>query len=318
MQMITKEMLENGKDEEVVEGAILIKDFGFQTTKNGNQYIAGNLQSGKVMGYKIWNNSPAFSKIGEEGLVNQVCSITGKFNEFNGVTSVIINNLEVLNADISPFLESNYDGDKYLEALITFCEHQLSVKGMYVVNSIFFSDTELITRFKNEFAAMNHHDNCKSGLIAHTCKVLKLLNVVLSTYRNFISDENGALDPNNKDLLIIGALLHDIGKIEEMKYGVYIEDSFVTHRIIGLEFILKHKDLFVANYSEIWFKHLEAIIMQHHDEYGEHCKTVYSFIVHQLDEMDSMMSLIDQEIPGATMTPAGKTIKVHDRRLNLI
>ena len=39
-----------------------------------------------------------------------------------------------------------------------------------------------MTRFKVEFAAMSHHDNCKGGLLAHTYKVLLLMKFVCRQY----------------------------------------------------------------------------------------------------------------------------------------
>lgn len=319
MSIITKEMLDNGKDKEPIEGEVLFKDYSFALTKNNKEYIQGSLQSGKMIPYKVWHNDIAFEKIKNSGIVNQVCKISGEFNDFNDTVSIIIKDIEVVpNADIGIFLESRYDGDKYLESLKHFCQQHLSVKGYTLMDAIFFGDADLIDRFKTEFAAMSHHDNCKAGLIAHTCKVLKITSCILATYKNLTIGDNGLPDQDKIDLVYIGALLHDIGKIDEMRYGVYVEGSFVTHRIIGLEYILKFKDLFLQNYSEMWFKYLEAIIMQHHNEYGEHCKTVYSYIVHLADDLESDLALIDQMIPDAPVTPVGKTIKPRNNRLNFI
>lgn len=314
---ITNEMLSNGKGGDSIEGLILVKDRSVQKTKSGGEYISGSLQSQKKMNYKIWSTSPAFELFKNEEIVNEVCEIKGKFDDYNGIISINISEAEIKRGeDIGPFIEGKYNGDALLISLQEFCKHNLSDKGNDLVKEIFFSDTLMMNRFKVEFAAMSHHDNCKSGLIAHTCKVLDLLKKTISIYKNITADENGVPDPDKKDLLYIGALMHDIGKIDEMKYGTYIEGSFVTHRIIGLEFILKHKDRFLIDYSPMWFKHLEAIIMQHHDDYGEPCKTIYSYVIHQIDELESTMSLMNQLIPDAADTPAGKTIKLHDYRLN--
>lgn len=319
MSIITKETVTSGKKGDPIDGIILFKKFEYAETKNGDLYLKGNLQNQENIPYKIWGNAPAFKVVEDNAqtIINTVCHIKGEVDFFNDIYSINIKEIEMLlNEDIAPYLESKYDGDRYLNSLEQFCLKHLSPKGFSIVNTIFFGDSALMDRFKTEFAAASHHDNCKSGLIAHTCKVLKLAACVLSTYSNLTADENGQPDPNKRDLIYIGALLHDIGKIDEMKYGVYIEGSFVTHRIIGLEFILKHKDLFVQNYDEMWFKHLEAIIMQHHNEFGEPCRTVYSYIVHLVDDLDSDLSLMDQDMPNAPMTPAGKTIKPRDKRLN--
>ena len=320
MEIITKEMLENGKNDMSINGVILVKDCSFQTTKNGNLYISGTLQSGKIMPYKMWGGTTAFASVSpEDPLSNAVCNIKGKFSEYNDMMSIIIDSFEVIpNADIAPFLESDYNAEPLLNSLVSLLKKNLTANGFELIERIFLSDEELMKRFINEFAAMSHHDNCRSGLAAHTLKVCRILCSLLPMYKNILSNENGEQDPQKKDLLLIGALLHDIGKTVEMYYGVYTKESFVTHRIIGLEFLLKHKDEFLLYYNEEWFRHLEAIMSQHHDDYGEPCKTVYSFIIHQVDELDSMLTLVNQLIPEAAITPAGKTIKAHERRLNFM
>lgn len=313
--IITEEMLKNGKDNDKISGSILVKDYQYKVSeKNQKKYIIGRVQSIGMMGYKIWSDSQAFEFFENNKITNQVCNITGKFSEFNGIVSLIIEEIELVPEAIPlDFIESKYDTEAFFNHLHDYCEKMISPKGMNILEEIFFNDEELMFRFKNEFAAKSHHDNCKSGLLAHTYKVMKLLGVVLSIYKNVSLDlETGITDKDKIDLMMIGALLHDIGKIEEMNYGVYIEGSFVTHRIIGLEYILKHKELFVNAYSEMWFKYLEAIIMQHHNMFGEHCKTVYSFLVHLVDDLDSKLTLLDQLIPDADPTPAGKTISVRE------
>lgn len=324
--IITKKEAMEHKKGDMIDGMILLKGFEYASTKNGDPYIKGFLQNKEdLIGFKIWKNSPAFDEVERDPqfFINTVCQITGEVDNYNDVLSINLKSILPLPMeDIAPYLGSRYDDpEKMLDSLHTSCSRSISVKGMSILDNIFFGNKELMDRFRVEFAASSHHDNCKSGLLAHTKKVMKHMSVFLSLYQNVIIDENGMIDHDKIDLLMIGALLHDIGKIDEMKYGVYIEGSFITHRIIGLEYVLKYREEFVAAYGEMWFKYLESIIMQHHNNYGEPCRTVYSFLVHLADDLDSKLTLLDQLIPDAEQGPAGKTISMKDRnieRLNLM
>jgi 3'-5' exoribonuclease len=102
-----------------------------------------------------------------------------------------------------------------------------------------------------------------------------------------------------KDLLIIGALVHDIGKVDEMEYGVYKDCSIITHRILGLKYVEAEAEMIKAQYSEQWLHELEAIIVQHHDEFDDKARTVGAYVVHQADILDSRLTLLQQSVSHA-------------------
>ncbi|MDZ7837836.1 MAG: HDIG domain-containing protein [Actinomycetota bacterium] len=57
-----------------------------------------------------------------------------------------------------------------------------------------------------------HHHAYGGGLLEHTLYVCRVCDLVADTYQNI-----------NRDLLIAGALLHDIGKMKEYEVGVVIK-----------------------------------------------------------------------------------------------
>jgi 3'-5' exoribonuclease len=66
----------------------------------------------------------------------------------------------------------------------------------------FFSDDAFVNAFKGSPAAMKHHHSYVGGLLEHTLNVAKLCDMISKHYPNL-----------NRDLLITGAILHDVGKI---------------------------------------------------------------------------------------------------------
>jgi 3'-5' exoribonuclease len=99
-------------------------------------------------------------------------------------------------------------------------------------------------------------------------------------------------------MLILGINLHDIGKIKEMKDGDYRKNSFVTHREFGVELLYANRALITEKFDDDFFYRLISIIRGHHDEYEEKAKTVYAYIVHLIDMLDSQVTHILDVVEG--------------------
>lgn len=284
---------------QVITGIALMRTYKVQPTKNGGEFISGVVASGVDMPFKAWSNSPAFKILTSTDLSGLAVRVQGKVDDYGGSLSILAESVvEVEGFTADQFLPQKYDAEGYLSAVKQLLERHITEKGQLLCKMVLFDNQELVDRFKIEFAASSHHDNCKSGLLAHTYKVLYHLSNAINCYRPMLVRDGGSSDDWN-DLLFIGALLHDIGKTVEMKYGVYQPEAIVTHRYLGIEFIAKYKEQIVAQYDEIWYYNLVSIILQHHGEYGDPCKTVASLIIHKVDMFESEMTLLQQTIEQA-------------------
>lgn len=273
---------------DAVSGILLMKDVVRATTKNGKPFFHGSVCSGTDVSFKAWDNSEAFKMLEREDLAGKVVYISGNWNEYMGVFSIILDtvmtNAELVAIDPMNFIESKYNIDAYWSGLQNIMKSTLTEKGMLLANKFLFENEEVANAFKVEFAAKSHHDNCKAGLLAHTYKVCYLMQVTLNLYKDIV----------DKDLVMLGVLLHDIGKIKEMHMGVYQPCSKVTHRFLGIEML--DKDLIVENYGEDWYYELVSIMLQHHGEWGDPCKTVSARLVNLVDEFEAKAMLIKQAV----------------------
>lgn len=273
---------------DAVSGIILLKDVVRATTKNGKPFFHGSVCSGTDVSFKAWDNSEAFKMLEREDLAGKVVYISGNWSEYMGVFSIILDtvmtNAELVAIDPMNFIESKYNIDAYWSGLQNIMKSTLTEKGMLLANKFLFENEEVANAFKVEFAAKSHHDNCKAGLLAHTYKVCYLMQVTLNLYKDIV----------DKDLVMLGVLLHDIGKIKEMHMGVYQPCSKVTHRFLGIEML--DKDLIVENYGEDWYYELVSIMLQHHGEWGDPCKTVSARLVNLVDEFEAKAMLIKQAV----------------------
>lgn len=303
-----------------VSGVMLLSNYNVALTKTNKEYFTGNFLSGVKVPFKSWGNSTAFSKLKAEEYTNTPVLVRGSIDNFGGVGSIIVEDVTAVSEfTADQFLEQRYNVDSYYDALIKLVANNVSEKAMTLVNTVLTDDLKSL--FKMEFAATSHHDNCKGGLLAHTYKCVSLLNWTLTTYPTLYSlpTEDGlAPSQDRKDLLFIGTLLHDLGKVREMNLGVYQNCSKVTHRFLGIEYLSAIKDSIVASYSEDWYYDLVSVLLQHHGEYGDPCKTLVSFIVSKVDLFESQMTLtsqcLNESLIGGT---SGSRIKLDGAWLNV-
>lgn len=314
MSIIRPEDLENPVNGSPLDGVVLIANYAVKVSKNGSEFIDGKIQSGSSMTFRVWSDRQAFRKLKEQSLANHVCRIHGQIQEYQGNYSVVIDSLEEEPGyTIGQFMPELYDTEEWFLSLQENSCQLLSEKGRETLDRLLYQNAELVSRLKEEFAAMNHHDNCKGGLLAHTVKMVDFLPTIFSNYPTLISekDDQGQwnVSPDKQDLLVIGCILHDIGKTREMNYGVYQPGSFVSHRFFGAEMMELHKEYIVGKYGEEWFYHLIAILLQHHNEFADPCRDVYALIVHKIDDIESGLTNLCQEIDQNSRTdPSGNFI----------
>ncbi len=110
-----------------------------------------------------------------------------------------------------------------------------SVKNQYIRKLLekIFEDKELITRFSKIPSSLNHHHNYLGGNLEHTLNVVRICDA--------LSKINDKLD---RDLMIAGALLHDIGKALEYQPSYVIDKTdegiLSGHIVLGYK-IIKEK-----------------------------------------------------------------------------
>lgn len=135
-----------------------------------------------------------------------------------------------------------------------------------------------------------HHDY-RSGLLEHVLKIIEVSTGVADAY--------GA----RRDLLIAGAILHDIGKLEELSYALAteytVEGNLVGHMAIGVG-ILRAAAAEQAGFPQDLLLELTHLILSHHGskELGSPVEpmTVEAFILASCDDLDSKIHQIRRHI----------------------
>ena len=303
---LTFKQLHEAGIEDNVSGTLLLKSYTTTVSQRGKLYALGVLHNGHDFPFVTWDSS-IIQRLKENDWRNAVVTVSGDIKEFSNKPSLTVMTLDILEGiPIDDFLNNKYSEE--IEAkFVEFLENNISSTAIDLVNNILF-ETGYIDRFVIEFAAMSHHDNVRRGLLAHVLKGLRILKTLVGEYE-YLSGQ--------RDLLYLSWILHDIGKIRELKDGIYQEFSYVTHRHLGSEMVGDFKAQIIGSFGTDFYYKIQSVIMGHHGVYDDKCRTVIAYVTHLVDNMEAKLTSIGQqlEIISPTSDPAGSFVKCDDMRL---
>jgi len=148
-----------------------------------------------------------------------------------------------------------------------------------------FSDPEVERLFKVAPAARSMHHAFRSGLLEHTVSVT---TAALSLARHYRLDG---------DMVVAGALLHDLGKIWELEIGAsieYTDDGRLLGHLPMETLFVERKIIELERFPPELRRQLLHILLAHHGEYEfgspRRPKTPEALLVHMVDNLDSKMA----------------------------
>lgn len=293
--MITKKEIEGMSDGQRINFMAVFQNIEERLTRNqSSSFLTGNLHCVGAVPFKVWSNSQCFVdlKCNADAYLGVVCEITGKVNIYEGQISIIIDSCRLPKGDSVPdamdFYDSKYDGERYWGMLYGMIQKNCSEKAIKVFDMVM---EEYKKPFMTEFAAISHHDNCKSGLLGHSTKLVKLESV-LNMYPEIIKRSGG------KDVLYIGGALHDIGKVLEYYNGSISNiGRRVSHMVAGAMILADYEKEIIDLMGEEFYLNIVAIVSEHAGEYGERPRTVGAYVIHLLDMLESRLASLE-EIAG--------------------
>jgi 3'-5' exoribonuclease len=149
----------------------------------------------------------------------------------------------------------------------------------------FLNDPAIAARYKRAPAAKSIHHAYLGGLLEHVLSLCSLSRSVAANYPHI-----------DADLLIAGAVLHDVGKIHELTYergfGYSNEGQLLGHIPMALRMI-GDKICKIPGFPERLRTLVEHIVLSHHGflEFGSPKVPQFAeaMLFHQLDDLDSKM-----------------------------
>lgn len=276
-------------------GKYLVLDKNQRKTKDGRDIV--NLKLGDASGEidaVVWDNCLVNGQI-EPGVL---IGLLGDLGSYNNRAQVTAKRIKVLEEDIIPYLKKP---DIDIEYLINRFEQVLAriqePALQKLMESIF--SPEIRERFFQATAAKKVHHNYPGGLLEHTLQVADLCLQLAPLYPIL-----------NTDLLITGALLHDIGKLDEYQVKVVteytVEGKLLGHIMMGLERVGRSVEM-IRSQGTAFPQELEwmvkHMILSHHGttEFGSPVVPMFpeAFVLHMMDNLDAKMFVFCHKINDA-------------------
>lgn len=145
-------------------------------------------------------------------------------------------------------------------------------------------EPEVMARFRRWPAAMRHHGAVVGGLLEHTVNV------------TIIAEQLSDMYPCNANLVLAGALLHDIGKLEELEeqigIGLTPDGRMFGHIVRGMQYVQAQAKQ-VPELDEATCTDLLHIILAHHTkEFSSPVSpvTIEALIVHLADKAEAALT----------------------------
>ncbi len=268
----------------------LVVNAEVKPSKNGDYCDLTLARRDGTVNAKVW-------KIGEfeascPGIVKRlahesglVIKVWGKGNLFNNDMQLVVGRItiatEAKKEDFMP--ASSRDPEEMKKEFDVFMGSIKNTEISALLSAMFSG--EIKEQFFTSPAAQGFHHNYVYGLLEHTMQMCKLADKTAAEY------PEGTFD---RDILMAGILLHDIGKVVEYKntFG-FIERTdegrLIGHIVIGAEMV--HEAAKTITIDPVTVQKITHIILSHHGkpEFGAVMlpRTPEAFLVHMIDNIDA-------------------------------
>ena len=273
-------------ENKVITSSFVVTSKQVKPKKTGEPYLALTLgdRSGQIEA-KMWDNvEDAIDGFEQDDFIK----VKGLLNKYKNRFQITIHKLRKLGdseIDFSDYLpKTTKDIGELWQTLAGFVA---TFQNPYLKSLVeaFMSDPDIAEAYRNAPAAKTLHHAYIGGLLDHVVSLFRSCNLICQNYPQI-----------NRDLLLTGAFLHDIGKIHELTYNrsfsYTTRGQLLGHMIIELE-MLQAKLAQIPEFPDELKTLVEHLIISHHGEYEFGSPKLPMFpealVLHYLDDLDSKM-----------------------------
>ena len=273
-------------ENKVVTSNFVVVSKQIKPKKTGEPYLALTLgdRSGQLDA-KMWDNVEEVLTVFEQ---DDFLKIKGLVNKYKNRFQLTIHKLRKLGDSEIEFADYLPKTTKDIDELWrTLGEFVNSFQNLYLQDLIraFMADPEIAAAYRNAPAAKTLHHAYIGGLLDHVVSLFRSCDLICRNYPQV-----------NRDVLLTGVFLHDIGKIHELAYNrsfsYTTRGQLLGHMVIELE-MLQSKLALVPGFPNELKTLLEHLIISHHGEYEFGSPKLPMFpealLLHYMDDLDSKM-----------------------------
>ena len=291
-----------------IDHFLLIKKIELRSTKSGSDFLSMELgDKSTSMNANIWEG---FSDLAARGKVGSVVKVSGTIEEYQGSLQIRVASIRFANEkdkvrpqDFLPVSKRNLE-----EMQKEFNQKLKSISSMHLKKllSEIFSE-EKFELFSTAPAGKSWHHAYIHGLIEHTLEIIKICELMCEFHPEL-----------NRDLLISGAMLHDIGKIEELSFESAFEytdkGKLIGHIVIAAT-LVRDEIKKIPGFPVELENNLIHLILSHQGKL-EHAspivpKTAEAIALYQADELSAKVNAYKTTIEAELRPDSNWTKFIH-------
>jgi 3'-5' exoribonuclease len=291
---VKKRFLEELSEGELVQDVFLVKQSLLKTSRSGSLYMDLKLadKSGTVNA-KLWDAS---RQLHESFGADDFIMVRANVESYMGRPQLVISHVkkaEEEKIDLADFLPASERDTEEMRGELQELIGEVKDPSLNALLKAFFEDKDFARSFAQCPAAVSLHHAFLGGLLEHTLGVARM---ALDTAERY-----PLLD---RDMLLAGALLHDLGKVEEIEHARAFKysdrGSLIGHLVMGAAEIEKRAAK-IKDFPQETLTQLQHLILSHHGQYEfgspKLPMTAEAMALHYLDNLDAKMQAFREAQP---------------------
>jgi 3'-5' exoribonuclease len=264
----------------------LVCEKELRSTREGKPFLRLELgdRSGAIEA-RLWDNVETVAPVFER---DDIVKVQARVENYKNRLQLVVERIrraEPVEVDLSDYFPHTAEDIDQLYGRLR--EHVAAIKNPWLSRLVsgVVEDPEISPRLKRAPAAKMMHHAFVGGLLEHIVSLCDLCRLAAQHYAEL-----------DVDLLLTGAILHDIGKLDELCYERAIhytnDGQLLGHIILGLEQVTERMNGIEGFPSDCktLVKHL---LISHHGQYEFGSPKLPMFrealVLHYLDDLDSKM-----------------------------
>lgn len=285
--------VEQIRERDQVDSIFLVREKISAMAKNGKPYLTLRLmdRTGEVEA-RVWDQVDRLSSLFER---DDFVAVIAKASVYLGKMQLVVQDLRRIDessVDLRDFLPVTQRDQQQMRQELEQLLESLTDPHIEALLRAFFDDAEFYPRYSQAPAAKGMHHVYLGGLLEHSLAVAALACDIAERYPQI-----------NRDLLIAGALLHDVGKVEELCYqrsfNYTDEGKLLGHIIIGVQMIEDRVRL-IADFPQQLAMMVKHLLLSHHGQYEfgspKRPKFLEAVVLNFIDDLDSKINGIQTHI----------------------
>lgn len=271
---------------QVVTTSFLVQSKEVRSKKTGEPYLALELadRTGTVVA-RMWENVAEVENTFDRDDFVKVRGLVELYRDRPQLTIHKLRRLDESEVEFADYFPQTAKDVEVMYTELLAIIQELSNGHLKQLLLAIFTDDEISSRFRQAPAAKTLHHAYRGGLLEHVLSLVKLCRMVGPHYEGV-----------DVELLVAGAMLHDLGKIYELSYarsfGYTTEGQLLGHIVLELELVSQKISRIEEFPAELKLLLTHLLISHHgHYEFGSPKLPMFpeALLLHFLDQMDSKL-----------------------------